>query len=282
MELGWQHTLSQEVTFQGPTLHSGEKAEIYCRPAPPDTGVVFLVRDGGDRVPIKASVSNVIRTQRCTTLGLKGVEVGTVEHILAAIRGMELDNLFIEVEGPEIPIGDGSASLFAELFYEAGLKEQRVRRRYWSLQEIFKVERDRETLILKPAPSLTISYTFVTDHPLIGVQYASFTLDRETFLQEIAPAKTFGFLKEVEALQSRGLIKGGSLENALLIGEEEIIGEPHFSNELARHKILDIIGDMALTLPFTGHIKALGSGHSLNVELVKKIESSSRRREIHV
>lgn len=268
----WQYTLAKEITYEGPGLHSGEEGAIRCLPAPPHTGILFIVEQEGRRGQFKASPRNVLSTNRCTTLGAAGVKLHTVEHILAAARGMGLDNLIIEAQGKEIPIADGSALVYARLFLEAGLKKQEAFRSFWEIHKPLSVSCGSMRMEIFPDPTFRISYTFVTDHPVVGVQTEELTIDRETFLKEIAPARTFGFAEEVESLKEQGLIQGGSLDHALLIGREEIIGELRLPKEMARHKILDIIGDMALTVPIKGHIVALCSGHTLDVELVRKIE----------
>lgn len=272
MGISWQHTLKKEVKYQGIGLHQGEEVAITCLPAPPDTGILFLVKDGNREVQIKANLANVVSTERCTTLGSQGVTLSTVEHLLAALKGLEIDNAYIKVRGNEIPIGDGSAQVYARLFFEAQREVQEVERTIWKIKEAFWVKRGSMVMLLLPAHTSFISYTLVLDHPLVKVQFVEFPLTRESFLQEIAKARTFGFSREVRALQERGLIKGANLSNAILIGEEEIFGELRFPDELARHKILDIIGDMALTTPFLGHMVALRSGHTLHVELARKVE----------
>lgn len=272
----WQITLAEEVTFQGVGLHSGERCAIRCLPAPPDTGILFRVAQDGTVVQFRASHRYVLSTHRCTTLGVDGVELYTVEHLLAAVRGMGIHNLIIEVEGREIPIADGSALIFAELFKEVGFEEQRVPIDFKEIEKPLSVSSGPMRIDLLPAPLFRISYTFVTDHPVIKIQSQEFTIDRDIFLKEIAPARTFGFVEEIESLKEKGLIQGGSLDHALLIGRDRIIGDMRLPKELARHKILDIIGDLALTLPLKGHIVALRSGHTLSIELVRRLEGLFR------
>jgi UDP-3-O-[3-hydroxymyristoyl] N-acetylglucosamine deacetylase/3-hydroxyacyl-[acyl-carrier-protein] dehydratase len=266
-----QKTIKSEVRYEGIGLHTGERMTLYFKPAPPNTGVVF-VRDG---VSLPASVKYVVNCNREISLGKDGVEVHTVEHVLAALAGLGIDNVIVEMTGIEPPVGDGSSLPFANLLLEAGLLNQDEPKRLFRVRTPIWVEDGDSFLVVLPSDVLRITFTISFPHQAIKTQSISFIITPDTFLKHLAPARTFGFLAEVETLRSRGLIKGGTLENAVVVGEDGILNEAlRFENELVRHKILDLLGDLFLLgVGISGHVVAFKSGHALNVKLLKKMEA---------
>lgn len=273
MQMMNEKTIRNEVSCSGIGLHSGEKIHLKLVPSPEGSGILFSRRDLGGRL-IPANAAHVVSTHLSTTIGLEGATVQTIEHLLAAIAAFDIDNLLIEIDGPEVPILDGSASPFAELLLEAGIVHQKRERRMIQLIEPVTIAEKEKSITIYPSSTFEVSYKIHFDHPLISSQAYDYQHSREAFMAEIAPARTFGFLKDVQMLQSMGLARGGSLENAIVIGEDQVLNEEglRFSDEFVRHKILDLIGDLSLLgMPILGRIEAVCSGHMLHAKLIKEI-----------
>lgn len=270
-----QKTIKKEKSFSGVGLHTGKKTTITFKPAPPDTGVVFIRTDLPEQPRIKADADHVTDVARGTTIGINGVKVLTVEHILGALAGLGIDNVYAELDTSEAPVGDGSALPFVDVLADSGLLEQDAPRREAVVTEPVAFEQGGITVLAIPSDRFKISYMIEYGHPALGTQFHSFVIEPEKFTREIAPARTFCFLQDVELLKSQGLIKGGSLENAIVIGDEGILNEAlRFEDEFVRHKVLDLIGDLALLgAPLVGHILAVKAGHSAHVEFVKKLKA---------
>jgi UDP-3-O-[3-hydroxymyristoyl] N-acetylglucosamine deacetylase len=278
MEL--QHSIRKSVTCEGVGLHTGVPVTMTLRPAPPDHGVVFVV--GPERVPVPVCPESLLNGHYATTIGANGVQLQTVEHLLAAVRGIGIDNLVIELDGPELPAMDGSAAPFVSLLYAAGREAQvAVRRPPLRVAEPLRVGDEHRWLQILPAGEFRISYTLDHEHPAVGVQVASFVPSERVFVEELAPARTYGFLKDLELLRQQGLALGGSLSNAVVVGQERVLnGTLRFRDEFVRHKILDVIGDLALVgRPVLGHVVARNAGHALNHLLVREIVKAARRWE---
>jgi UDP-3-O-[3-hydroxymyristoyl] N-acetylglucosamine deacetylase/3-hydroxyacyl-[acyl-carrier-protein] dehydratase len=271
-----QRTIAEEVSFSGIGLHTGTLTTMTFRPAPPDSGVTFYRADLPEKPAIQADIDHVVDVSRGTTIGLNGAKVHTIEHVLAAIYGLDIDNIAIELDGPEIPNGDGSARPFMQVLKKAGLIEQNAERRYVRVTDPVYYRHDDVTLSILPADELRMSVTIAYDHVAIGTQYASFTITPETFEKELAPARTFCFLREVKTLQEQGLIKGGSLQSAVVIGDESILNDHlRFPDEFVRHKMLDLLGDMYLLgRRIKGHVISVKSGHAKNVMFSKQIKKA--------
>jgi UDP-3-O-[3-hydroxymyristoyl] N-acetylglucosamine deacetylase len=223
---------------------------------------------------MKASVRHLVPTELCTALSVNGYQIKTVEHVLAALRGLEVDNVLAEVEGGEMPAMDGSAASFVQLIRAAGLIEQNKIQPMLKITKPIEVGDGHRRVRIEPAETTQISYTISYDHPLIGLQAYEHEWSVTAFEQEIAGARTFAFLKEVEGLWARGLAKGGSLDNTVVLTEDHVLNESgiRFSDEFVRHKVLDLIGDVALLgLPFVGRLIADRSGHALHTRLVERI-----------
>jgi len=267
-----QQTIAKPLRIEGNGLHTGKRATLSIYPAEPNSGVNFLRVDVNPPIFLKASIENVYSAQRCVTLGKDGVTISTVEHLLAALWGMGIDNALIEIEGEEVPALDGSAALFVALLKEGGTVRQKERRKVSNLQESVWVRREEAHTVALPAPMLQITYLVDYNHSYASEQIASFPITEEIFEREIAPARTFGFDYEVETLLKNGYALGGSLENAILITKDGPATPLRFENELVRHKILDLIGDLSLLGFYPScHIIAIKASHNLHLELVKQL-----------
>ena len=242
-------------------------------PAPPDTGYVFIRTDlGGFEIP--ASVEWVAHCSYATTLMRTGVMLSTVEHLLAALRGGGVDNVYIEVDNLEIPIMDGSSEQFTEIIERAGLVEQPVARRSLLVREKISIEHGDRHISIEPAESFEIDCVIDFPHPMIGIQHFRVELTNGSFGREIAAARTFGFTDEIETLRRANLIRGGSLDNAIVLTAEGMLNQTglRFNDEFVRHKILDIVGDLALLgIPIQGRVTAHKSGHILHAALMTKL-----------
>jgi len=269
----FQRTLRRTVYCAGIGVHSGHKVTLTLKPAPADTGIVFRRTDlGGLEIP--AHVSHVAGTSYATVLARGNAKVETVEHLLSALVSQGIDNAYIELNQSEVPIMDGSAAPFVYLIREdAGIKKLGVPRRYLRVKRPLSLSHGDKQISLYPADELKVSYTINFDHPLLRHQTRSISLTEESFIEEIAPARTFGFLKDVEALRQKGLALGGSLDNAIVLGETGVLNNTlRFEDEFVRHKILDVIGDLALVgHPIIGHIVAHRGGHGLHTAFAAQI-----------
>jgi UDP-3-O-[3-hydroxymyristoyl] N-acetylglucosamine deacetylase len=270
-----QRTIKRGLVFKGTGLHTGKPVAMRLNPAPRDNGVVFYRSDRG--VFINATVSSVKDTAFATTLGFNGTRIRTVEHVLAALSGLGIDNLLIEVQGPEVPILDGSSVGFVERIIEAGISRQASSRPYIKAVKPVHFRDGHAEIALLPHEGRRLTYQIAFDHALLGEQKMSLELDEESFARELAPARTFGFLKDVEYLRSQGLALGGSLDNAVLISERGVLNSTglRFKDEFIRHKMLDFIGDISLSgFPIHGHFVVNRSGHTANTKFLKHFLSS--------
>lgn len=258
--MNYQTTLREPFAFEGVGLHTGVPCRVQVTPAAADSGLRFI--SGGTEIPAVAEY--VVETARATVVGKNGVTISTVEHLLAAIFGMGIANADIHVDGPEVPVADGSAKLFVEAIERAGIvRQSEVRVRFAPLSPAFVRDGDRAVIVL---PAKQFRVRFLADFaPPIGTQYFDRDITPEIFSEEIASARTFGYLHEVEALLERGLAKGGTLENALVFAPEGPMQEMRWENEPVRHKVLDLLGDFALLGAYPQcEIVAIKSGHKLH------------------
>jgi UDP-3-O-[3-hydroxymyristoyl] N-acetylglucosamine deacetylase len=286
-----QRTIHQPVTCQGVGLHSGAQVRLTLRPAPVDHGVVFVRTDLASPVSIPALSENVVDTTLATNLGKRGVRVGTVEHLLAALSGLGVDNVRIEVNGPEVPIMDGSAAPFAYLVRSVGIRVQDAPKSFIVIKKpISVVDGDKEASFT-PSRCFRIDCKIDFRHPLVSNQGYALEFSDRAFSREIARARTFCFLKDYEQLKSAGLAQGGSLDNAIVVDEFSILNPDglRFADEFVRHKVLDAMGDTSLFgHPVIGQLKVVKSGHTLNHRLVQRVLAdptayalvSARTREI--
>lgn len=267
-----QRTLRTAVEFSGIGLHSGETIHARILPAPPGTGVEFLRTDVADAAPIPAHVSYHTAKERRTRLQRGNAQVDTVEHLLAACSGLEVDNLLVELSGSELPGMDGSALPFVELLREAGFVDQRAAAPVFRLDEPIYVREGDATLVALPSddPCLTLQYVASFDEPGVGGGSMTVRIDPDSFVREIAPARTFCLASEVEALRAAGLGKGATRENTVVLGDPDTA--LRMDAEPVRHKLLDLIGDLSLLgARLQAHVIATRSGHALNLELVRKL-----------
>lgn len=277
-----QTTIATTVQTAGTGLHTGCDVSVKLRPAPADTGVVFR-RVDLQNYPIEANRQWVSRVMLATTLMKRGVMLSTVEHLLSAVYGFGIDNLFIDIDSLEVPILDGSSLPFIELLQKAGVREQDAPRRYLLVEEPVILRDGEKWIAVEPASGFSICYDIDFAHPAIGVQSLDLEISRESYLREIAFARTFGFYNEVEELRKKGLIRGGSLDNAVVIGDEGILNGPlRTPDEFVRHKVLDLIGDISLCgRPLVGRIRAYKAGHSLHTSLATEVwRNRSAVREV--
>ena len=265
-----QCTLRTSAVMRGRGLHTGEECEIWLCPADGGSGIVFEV--GGKE--IRAHISNVRDVNRGTTIAVGDAEVHTVEHLLAALAGMGIDNIRVRVDGPEIPAGDGSALPFVELMEGAGIEEQEAEAVPITVSEpAWAIDKDKYLLAL-PGPELAVKALIAFQHPLIGEQAIGLRIDPEVFKKEIAPARTFCTADEIESILSQGLGKGGTEDNVIVVHEDHYSAPLRFNDEFVRHKILDLIGDLSLVGGrLCADVTAIKSSHALNIMLAKKISS---------
>jgi UDP-3-O-[3-hydroxymyristoyl] N-acetylglucosamine deacetylase len=275
-----QRTLRHRASLRGIGLHSGADVALTLAPAAADTGIVFI-RDGEE---IPALADFVVDTTMNTSLGRGRMRIGTVEHLLAALAGCGIDNARVEVEGPEVPIMDGSSEPFVRLVREAGIHELRSARRFLMIRKAISVTEGDKLARLSPARGkFSISYTIDFRHPLITDQTCRVDMSERSFQREIARARTFGFKRDVERLHSAGLARGGSLANAVVVDDFNILNPEglRFPDEFVRHKVLDAIGDLSLLgMPIIGHLTAVKSGHHLNHLLVRKVLAEADSCEV--
>ena len=275
-------TIRREVRVEGVGLHSGKTAAITLKPALPNTGIVFVRKDLVRPVAIPASFEFVTQTKLATTLGRDEITISTVEHLLSAFKMMGVDNALVEVEGPEVPIMDGSAEPFCEAILSAGFFDQAVARKVALIKKRIEVRKGDKIALIEPARELQINARIEWAHPSIGVQELSYTLGKSDY-RELSRARTFGFLKDVEALQRMGLARGGSYDNAIVLDEMKVVNPNglRYKDEFVRHKVLDAIGDFALSpIPIVGAVTLVKAGHEIHAELVQSIFSNPSNYEV--
>ncbi|HSD29344.1 MAG TPA: UDP-3-O-acyl-N-acetylglucosamine deacetylase [Vicinamibacteria bacterium] len=267
----YRRTLRREVACTGIGLHSGKSVRLRLLPAPAEHGIRFARTDVGVEIP--ATLAHIGGQDHATTLSRGGVAIGTVEHLLAALLGLGVDDVRVEVDGPEVPVLDGSAAPFVILLHEAGLRPLAAPRVLLKVLAPVEVRHGAKGARLVPAEHFEVAYSIGFDHPLLRHQALSLRLTPRTFTEAIAPARTFGFLREVEMLRRSGLALGGSLENAVVIGETGVLNNKlRFEDEFVRHKILDAVGDLALLgRPLLGRLEATRAGHSLHAAVAQKL-----------
>jgi len=269
-----QHTFAKSAFLSGIGLHSGSLGSIAIHPAPVNTGIIF-VKQLGDRIAsCPATIQYLGQTDHCTTLQAGDFQIQTVEHVLAALAGLEIDNAYVELQGHEIPAADGSAAPFVEMIENGGILPQGEPRSYIKIVQPIQVEDGQRSIAVLPSALPRISYFIDFPHPLIQQQDYKHSCTPQEFQRHIAAARTFAFRQEVEFLWSRGLGLGGSLNNTVVFSESGLVNEDElrFQNECVRHKVLDLIGDLSLIgFPIIGHFQAKRAGHLLHTQLVQAI-----------
>lgn len=268
----WQTTIAQPVETSGVGLHTAVRAHLRLVPAPADTGIVFR-RTDLDNFEIEAHGRWLARVSYATSLMKRGVLLSTVEHLLAALYGSGIDNVYVELDGLEVPILDGSARPFVEMLQRAGAQRLRRRRRYLRLLREVQVADGDRWIRAVPSDRFQVRYFIDFAHPVVGREQIAFEVDPATFARELAPARTFCFLEDVDRLRAMDLIRGGSLENAIVVAPQGLLnGGLRFPDEFARHKALDLIGDLALLgRPLLAAVEAHKGGHALHTALVTRL-----------
>lgn len=279
---GKQTTLSESIRFSGVGVHSGKPATIVLHPAEADRGIVFI-RTDGEEVEIAARYNNVVATELCTMIGIGGRTIATIEHLMAALAASGVDNVVVEIDGPEMPIADGCSATFIELIAEAGLRRLAAPRKVLRVIKPVRLQVGDALLEFLPFEGTRYDVTIDFANPLIGRQSYVLDLSPQTFARDIARARTFGFMADVEKLWKMGFALGSSLENSVAIGEDRILNPEglRWSDEFARHKTLDAVGDLSLMgMPFIGHFRSYKGGHKLNWMAVKALLADTDAFEI--
>lgn len=281
-----QKTIRKRVSVEGIGIHSGDLCTLTFRPAPADTGVYFIRTDLPGNPSLKVSSTNVMATSHQTTIGGPTFSVATIEHCVSALSALRIDNLYIELNGPEIPICDGSANHFLKALESVGMVEQDQPRKYCYITEPIYFSDGEKHAYVVPYHGLRLSVTIDFPHPAIGKQKIDIDINEESFGREVAQARTFGFLKDVDALKARGLAKGGSLENCIVLDQQNVVNTEglRWADEFVRHKALDALGDLVtLEMPLMGHVVLYKAGHDVMNKLVRKIiESPSSFRHVEL
>jgi UDP-3-O-[3-hydroxymyristoyl] N-acetylglucosamine deacetylase len=271
-----QRTLKNMIWGTGIGLHTGKKVYIGLRPAPVNTGIVFHRSDLEGGAWIKADPLHVVDTCLSTNLGKDDARVATIEHLMSALAGLGIDNAFVDLDGPEVPIMDGSAAPFVFLIQCAGIEEQNAPKRFIRITKTLRAEDADRWVQLEPYEGFKVSFTIDFDHPVLknGGQEVTVDFARTSYLKEVARARTFGFMREVETLRRMGLALGGNLDNAIVVDDYRVLNEEglRYTNEFVRHKVLDSIGDLYLLgHPLVGHFSGYKSGHALNNTLLRAL-----------
>ena len=280
-----QRTLKNIIRATGVGLHTGEKVYLTLRPAPENTGIVFTRIDLDPIVQIEAKASNVGETTLSTTLVKGDVRISTVEHLMSAMSGLGIDNCYVDVSAPEVPIMDGSAGPFVFLIQSAGITEQTELKKFIKIKRPIKLEHLGKSVSLEPFDGFKVSYTLLYDHPVYKKYTKSATIDfsSTTFVKEVSRARTFGFMHEFEELRNRNLALGASMDNAIAVGDYKVLNEDglRYEDEFVKHKILDSIGDLYLLgNSLIGEFKGYKSGHALNNALLRLLEDNEDAWEI--
>ncbi|MCG6872639.1 MAG: UDP-3-O-acyl-N-acetylglucosamine deacetylase [Gammaproteobacteria bacterium] len=280
-----QRTLKNVIRATGVGLHTGEKVYLTLRPAPPDTGIVFRRVDLDPPVEVPARTENVGDTRLSTTLEAQGVRISTVEHLMSAFAGLGIDNAYVDLTAPEVPIMDGSAGPFVFLIQSAGVELQGPAKRFIRIKDVLEVREDDKWARFEPLEGFKVSFTIDFDHPIFknSTQVASVDFSTTSFVREVSRARTFGFMRDLEALREAGLARGGSLDNAIVMDSFHILNEDglRYEDEFVKHKVLDAIGDLYLLgHSLIGSFSAHKSGHALNNKLLQAMVHNEKAWEI--
>jgi UDP-3-O-[3-hydroxymyristoyl] N-acetylglucosamine deacetylase len=280
--LRYQRTIKNIIQCDGIGLHSGRQVSMTMLPAPADRGIIFVRRDLGG-AEIEATAANTSATSYATTLRKNGATVQTVEHLLSAFAGLGISNAYVEIDSDEVPIMDGSAVPFVRMIADAGIRSQDRTVPMLKITKPLFVRDGGKQLAIWPSETPSISCFIDFNHPLLKEQSLHYQISEENFIREVSAARTFGFLSDVQMLQANGLAKGGSVENAVVLGPETVLNPEglRYHDEFVRHKIMDIIGDLSLVgMPVIGHVVAHKSGHGLNAVMVSKLLQSPENYEV--
>ena len=274
-----QTTLARAAAYTGIGLHSGREVHMELRSAAAGTGIVFVRTDLDGEPRVHATADHVTSTLRATTIEEDGVKFFTIEHLMSALHALRIDNCEVRLDSEEPPVADGASLAFFELIEQAGIAELDAPREEIVIDRVYRIDDDKnERFVLAlPYDGFRVSFTSVNPHKLIGIQYENFDVTPETYKKEIAPARTIAYEKEIAQLRAMGLGLGGSIENVIVYNDEGWLNPLHFEDELVRHKIVDVIGDLRLAGIIRGHVIAAASGHALNTALAKKVLAARTR-----
>lgn len=267
-----QTTIAKSVSYTGIGLHSGKEVTVELQPAEADTGIVFVRGDLPGQPQVEARAENVTSTLRATTIEDNGIKMFTIEHLMSALHGAKIDNIRIIINAEEPPVADGSSKVFYDLLQQAGTKELQAERKEIVIDKLYRVDDGDKFVLALPYDGFRVSFTSINPHPLIGIQYGDYEITPETYINEVAKARTIAYEKEIEALRSMGLGLGGTLENVIVYNDEGWMNELIYPDELVRHKILDLVGDLRLAGIVKGHFVAVKSGHALNTTMSKLLK----------
>jgi len=280
-----QRTLKNIIRATGVGLHTGKKVYLILKPAPVDTGIVFIRTDINDQVEVSARPDNVSDTRLSTTLERDGVKISTVEHLMSAFAGLGIDNAYVELSAPEVPIMDGSAGPFVFLLQSAGISEQSKLKQFIRIKKPCVVQDDDKWVKFEPFNGFKVSFAIDFDHPILqnSIQTASVDFSTTSFVKEVSRARTFGFMDDLEALRNAGLAQGGSFDNAIVMDSFHILNDDglRYEDEFVKHKVLDAIGDLYLLgHPLIGEFSAHKSGHALNNRLLRQLMADQSAWEL--
>ncbi|MFH1414591.1 MAG: UDP-3-O-acyl-N-acetylglucosamine deacetylase [Elusimicrobiota bacterium] len=272
----YQCTIQNEVTLSGVGIHTGIKANVKFRPAPPDTGIVFIRVDLPGSPSVPANIDYVTDVVRGTTVQKGSAKVQTVEHLLATAYGLGIDNLIVEIDTDELPVGDGSARDYTNAVIEAGIEEQKAKKRYFTPSRPISYKKGKTELVVTPSDRFTVSSTIHYNNNILHTQFLDIEINSDNFMDDIASARTYCFEEEIKEIKDWGLGKGGNFENTIVIGEKGIVNtELRYEDEFVRHKILDLLGDLYLLgVPLKADVMAVRSGHSSNIELARRLKEN--------
>lgn len=280
-----QRTIKEEISTVGIGLHSGRKVRLTLKPAPADAGLVFVRTDLKTPVAIKAEPSRVNDTRMATTLDKDGARISTIEHLMSALSGLAIDNCYIEVDAPEIPIMDGSGSTFVFLLRSAGIQEQDAPRHFYKVKKRVEIHVNNKWAVLEPYDGYKLSFAIDFGHPAIDetAQFVEVDFGKQTYVNDVSRARTFGFVNDLETLWSMGLAQGGTMDNAIVLDDYHVLnaGGLRSDDEFAKHKLLDAMGDLyVLGHPLVAHYEAFKSGHDLNNKLLRELIKDPSNYEI--
>lgn len=280
-----QRTIGHELSTVGIGLHSGRKVRLTLKPAPVNTGLVFVRTDLKPPVAIKSEPTRVNDTRMATTLDKDGARISTIEHLMSALSGLAIDNCYIEVDNPEIPIMDGSGSTFVFLIRSAGIQEQDAPRRFYKVKRRVEIHVNNKWAILEPYDGYKLSFAIDFGHPAIDetVQFVEVDFGKQNYVNDVSRARTFGFVNDLETLWSMGLAQGGTMDNAIVLDDYHVLNEGGLrsQDEFAKHKLLDAMGDLyVLGYPLVAHYQAFKSGHDMNNKLLRELINDPDNYEI--
>lgn len=270
--MAFQTTIAEPVSYSGVGLHSGKNVNMELQPAEADTGIIFVRGDLPGQPQVEAKAENVTSTLRATTIEDNGIKMFTIEHLMSALHGAGIDNIRICVDAEEPPVADGSSKAFYQLIQRAGIVQLDEPRQEMVIDQLYRVDDGDKFVLALPYDGFRVSFTSINPHPLIGIQYGDYEIDEKNYLKEIAPARTIAYEKEIEALHQMGLGLGGTLENVIVYNDKGWMNPLHYPDELVRHKILDLVGDLRLAGVVRGHFVAVKSGHALNTTMSKLLK----------